>query len=400
VNDRYLNLLVMNNVYVDITPHGLMPWKTVAPYNKSIRRIRQRLKLLSRELDRSTGYSQLRRRIAVATYSLGGAGLIVIGLAAVINYPTESGVWAILLLCASFSLVCAWKIRRLLRPRSPDPVKNRRSFLYATGATVIWLLSRAAYFLTFAAAAAAVVVYNVFIRQAVLPDWLSVITAILAIGLVAFAAIHGGFVVEWLREKASVPLTLAIRVGQPGISDVIHNDSRRPILLLRAFSDDVPIIRSALVSNPREIFSLEEVIADRVSAYGPLIAIGEPDTLSWPGGATRDFYPDDGWQNAVISWMNKAFLVTLIASGTAGLAWELKALIARGHVGKLLISLPGGTKQDDRWHAAMLTTNVNGALAVHFCPDGNIAMICSQAWSRAVSEVAIDVAIYGMYCRS
>ena len=160
----------------------------------------------------------------------------------------------------------------------------------------------------------------------------------------------------------------------------------------------------------RDIGRLEEIIAKRVTGYGPLVVLGEPNTLPWPGGAVRDFYVEGEWQAAVISWIDRALLISLVASSTPGLTWELKTVIDRGHLHKALLSLPGGPKQQERWahicesfhgttwHPAMVAANTSKALAVHFGRDGSLTVIWSKEWSRSVSEVAIDVAIYGMLC--
>jgi hypothetical protein len=131
--------------------------------------------------------------------------------------------------------------------------------------------------------------------------------------------------------------------------------------------------------------------------------------LPLSGGAARDYYLGENWQNAVVSWIDSAFLVTLISGVTPGLLWELKTIIARGHLNKLVILLPGGPEQSERWshvcgcfagtvwHAQMVAADIAHGLAVCFQHE-QVVIIRSKIWSPAVSEVAIDLAIYST-CR-
>ena len=128
------------------------------------------------------------------------------------------------------------------------------------------------------------------------------------------------------------------------------------------------------------------------------------------GGAARDFYADENWQAAVTRWMDQAVVIMLIASGTTGLVWELKTVIARGHVNKLVVSLPGGSGQQDRWarvcacfegtdwHRSLSRADVSDTLAACFLTEGQTVLIRSSEWSRLASEAAIDVAIYSIFC--
>ena len=54
----------------------------------------------------------------------------------------------------------------------------------------------------------------------------------------------------------------------------------------------------------------------------------------------------------MLNWMDEAVVISMVAGWTEGVLWELEQVIARGHVEKLLLVLPGGANADARWRQA------------------------------------------------
>jgi hypothetical protein len=113
-------------------------------------------------------------------------------------------------------------------------------------------------------------------------------------------------------------------------------DDRPPIVFLRAFTQDddrVPAIAldplvkfPAGVGNPR---SLDEMLLEHGSPYGPVIAIGDPRDPTPPLGAARIFVQGDGneWQGVVKGLAEAAKAVVMCPTTSQGVKWEL-ALVA------------------------------------------------------------------------
>ena len=147
------------------------------------------------------------------------------------------------------------------------------------------------------------------------------------------------------------PLRSRPRRGRPGDD----------ILYLRSFEDDhltVPSVHSAR----RPFFELfgvrgrdpfEEGVAWELASYGTLTAIGLPGESTVSLGAARDHVADDEWQAAVAARMDVARYVVVSIGTTQGLAWELRTLMSRGHLGKCVFIVPpvGATEVTTRWDA-------------------------------------------------
>jgi hypothetical protein len=80
---------------------------------------------------------------------------------------------------------------------------------------------------------------------------------------------------------------------------VSERDSRQIILYLRWFEDDRLTMRARRANGRSWLDSVykigfEEVIADHLFQYGPVVAIGKPDDKVPSLGASRDYLNDGG----------------------------------------------------------------------------------------------------------
>jgi hypothetical protein len=119
----------------------------------------------------------------------------------------------------------------------------------------------------------------------------------------------------------------------PG-SALMKKDTRPAVLYLRSFHDDSRIKVRARAANGRILperlvkIPFEEVVTDHLWGYGPVLAIGNPQTKSKraPLGAARDYADDSSWQQKVTELMHKAAMIVVVAGGTEGLPGRSKRL--------------------------------------------------------------------------
>ncbi|MEZ5955919.1 MAG: hypothetical protein R3C27_01720 [Hyphomonadaceae bacterium] len=124
-------------------------------------------------------------------------------------------------------------------------------------------------------------------------------------------------------------------------------DARAPIVFLRAFNQDhhrVPVAGGdvfarwpAGISRSR---TLDELLLEHGSPYGPVIAIGDPRDPVPPLGAARVFVPErgNGWQDVVRGLVEASKCVVMCPNTGGGVQWELD-LIASSASGLNVIFL-------------------------------------------------------------
>ncbi len=136
---------------------------------------------------------------------------------------------------------------------------------------------------------------------------------------------------------------LARRSRQPRAAALLTADPRAPMLFLRRFSDDgVATWPSGKVSQFRSSYPvrLEEVCATVASEFGPFVAIGEPGERLPQLGAARDYCSENEWQDVVSTWLDRALMVIAIAGSSDWLCWELRSLVEKKHLDRLMLLLP------------------------------------------------------------
>jgi hypothetical protein len=178
---------------------------------------------------------------------------------------------------------------------------------------------------------------------AVLNAW--IVAALLLVGFVGTAG-RDSAGMAFAVVMATVVLLQAAGVGRKlqAIADrhesrryqwVRQWDARPPIVFLRSFfQDDArvapqtndPFLR--MISGVTRARTLDELILEHASPYGPVIAIGDPRDPTPPLGAARIFVSDadGGWQEVVGSLVNAACAVVMCPTTTDGVSWELDFL--------------------------------------------------------------------------
>ena len=365
----------------------------VQPYGVTLRRILRSLASLRRSLDRSTGWS--RRRI-VAIAALVRLAAVAIAVASVASGPLTGlpkNVAGPLLLGGLALAAVLWiaVAGRLLRPKQMEARLLARTTLRRLAAVAVFLVVAFAYVSAFGLAR------TYWGDQ---PPWYIVIGLLFgggAVGVAAYDYMSG----VWARARTEL---------HPVTADLRRWDKRRPVLLLRSFPDDAQNVQHETASTWDEetMESLEEAVGGRLGRYGPYIAVAEP-SRGVSGGAARDRFQGEEWRAAVQNWMDEAVIIAMVAGWTEGVRWELEQAIARGHVEKLLLILPGGQHTAARWrqtcrsfsgtpwHADLLGIDTRFALAIH-CTSQRVVVIASRARSARHYAAAAELAMFGMYC--
>jgi len=210
---------------------------------------------------------------------------------------------------------------------------------------------------------------------------------------------------------------------QPTASELQAHDQRRPIVLLRSFSDDDLTLAGG--------WDLEEILARELGTFGPFVAIGRPGEPLPEIGAARNYYTDAEWQKAVTKWMDEALALIVLPGLSGGLGWELETIQRRGHIGKLLVFMPSLThsrkhdgdryKEDlalqekdmlkKRWDKLLAAfagieafrtlpkSNPMGLVGMHLASDGVLVLLTGPEIARKKDyDRAVRFAMYGMFC--
>ncbi|GAA1892470.1 hypothetical protein [Actinomadura bangladeshensis] len=165
----------------------------------------------------------------------------------------------------------------------------------------------------------------------------------ITLGWLAVAAFALFQVNEWSFLAARRRSTLTVEERQ-------NRDPRPPIVYLRNFADDRLTIRTAPLTrlsfleklSLRQRESFEEVIVRYLQAYGPVIAVSDPDRPSTVLGAAHVVLPHDGWKKTVAGYIERSALVVVGATpigATDGLHFELGTIARSGALDRTLLLL-------------------------------------------------------------
>jgi hypothetical protein len=155
---------------------------------------------------------------------------------------------------------------------------------------------------------------------------------------VAVAAVCGFFVgLGALCQKA---LRRLLRFSLRELQAI---DPRPPVLFLRAFGDDLvplPVAKAPwltrLLQAGRRRTTLDHMLLDEATSYGPVVALGKPDDKRPPYGAARGYFNNLSWQDAVADLAHRGSAVVICLDDTSGIRWEVEHLVGSQHVEKTL----------------------------------------------------------------
>lgn len=144
--------------------------------------------------------------------------------------------------------------------------------------------------------------------------------------------------------------SLARRLATLRSHELSRKDVREQILYVRSFGDDkikystiservigflFPLLRFFMRRT-----TFEESLVWSLSAYGPVVAIGEPGLKLPPVGAAREHIDGDMWRETVRDLICRSATVIAVLGNTPGLVWELNQIRELASLHKLLLIIP------------------------------------------------------------
>jgi hypothetical protein len=209
--------------------------------------------------------------------------------------------------------------------------------------------------------------------------WRLVPVPVLAIGAVLLTVGIGLF--------CGLLYRLARRQARLDSSQMRKKDTRPPVLYLRNFADDALTIRTSPLTRPTILEKLsvqqferfEELIYRYLSVYGPVIAIGDPQAGRQPLGVAREVMPHDKWQEKVRHRIAESGLIVVGATpseSTAGLGWELDAIVEAGALDRTIFLLaPRSADTIGRyWWKFRMMTHFRVPECIDFFADRTLAV--------------------------
>jgi MFS family permease len=171
-------------------------------------------------------------------------------------------------------------------------------------------------------------------------------TLIVMVGLLAANVLGAGAIVARRADARATALYQNVREW----------DVRAPIVFLRSFDQDDDRIAvtggDAFARWPAGVGrsrTLDELLLEHGSPYGPVIAIGDPRDPVPPLGAARVFVPErgNGWQDVVRGLVNASKCVVMCPNTGRGVQWELD-LIAQNatRLNVIFLASPERTRAD------------------------------------------------------
>ena len=120
-------------------------------------------------------------------------------------------------------------------------------------------------------------------------------------------------------------------------------DARPPILFLRSFNEDQVKLAAPklsllgrLVTLYQAKASLDILLLEEGIAYGPVVALGNPQDSLPPYGASRGYFLDEDWKKGVAKLVKDSQYIVICLDRTEGVLWEIDLVIALGQVSKTL----------------------------------------------------------------
>lgn len=154
-------------------------------------------------------------------------------------------------------------------------------------------------------------------------------------------AFRGFLIKPFFRSRRRILLSLA-----RGARELAERRKEPPVLFLRAFADDEQYITSRdsailqALGAPGRRQRLEELVADRLSSLGPVVALQNPAVKATPIGAARDVASHDNWREVVINYIDRAQVIVVFLADTESLAWEIEQVSRAAKAERLILVIP------------------------------------------------------------
>lgn len=133
-------------------------------------------------------------------------------------------------------------------------------------------------------------------------------------------------------------------LARNSLSELQQVDLRAPILFLRSFSDDQVALaqpRSSILARIYEAGrdqTLDILLLEEGTNYGPVVALGNPQDPIPPYGAARGYFKDCSWQDEVKRLAAASSVIVICLDDSPGLMWEIDQ-IAKGGLTRMALFL-------------------------------------------------------------
>jgi hypothetical protein len=148
------------------------------------------------------------------------------------------------------------------------------------------------------------------------------------------------------RLVGNVSRRMSRRFMRVSLEQAQAADQRRPVVFLRSFRDDAV----ALAAPPSGLFyklfgyadrnkTLDQLVLEEGTTYGPVVALGNPSDPVPPYGAARGYAKHSGWQKMVSELMDASAAIVICVDETPSLWWEIEHVSRNAHLAKTLLLL-------------------------------------------------------------
>jgi hypothetical protein len=172
---------------------------------------------------------------------------------------------------------------------------------------------------------------------------LNILVRIIAFSLAPLLLV---MIVATFRVVGNVGLRTSRRFMRVSLEQAQAVDRRRPVLFLRSFRDDGVSLAAPPSGFAYKLFgygdrkkTLDELLLEEGTTFGPVVALGNPNDPVPPYGAARGYAQHSDWQKMVSELMEAAVAIVICVDETPSLWWEIEHVSQNAHTAKTLLLL-------------------------------------------------------------
>jgi len=178
------------------------------------------------------------------------------------------------------------------------------------------------------------------------------------------------------------------------IEKLTATDPRYPILFLRAFREDQVALRRPRYGLIGRVIalrlpndSLDELLLNEGTLYGPVVALGNPLDQAPPYGAARGYFADKDWRQAVEDLARNALAIVICLDETDAIWWEVEHIAGADYISKTLFLVPPkmrGQEENAKITATVSNRLGNAELATTLSKGGVVGFFFDQDGSARI----------------
>jgi hypothetical protein len=136
--------------------------------------------------------------------------------------------------------------------------------------------------------------------------------------------------------------------------------------------------------------TLDEILLEEATIYGPVVAVGNPTDQHPPYGAARAYLNDKDWQEVVAELANDAVAIVICIDNTDGIWWEIGHLYDNAHISKTLFL----------FHPRLTKDGINTEVAVGVLEKIGFAAVATELRSQTMTswrKANLGCSIFGIF---